>query len=113
MAQSVERQSSAQVMISRFVSSSPSSGSVLIAQSLELLQILCLPLFPSPTYSLSLSLSLSLSHTHSKINFFFLKKEERLGVPAEGSPVGGQRQKQVVAVVVASGLVGTHAEPRA
>ena len=35
MAQSVERPTSAQVMISRFVSSSPASGSVLTAQSLE------------------------------------------------------------------------------
>ena len=34
----------AQVMISRFVSSSPVSGSVLTTQSLELLWILCLPL---------------------------------------------------------------------
>ena len=35
MAQPVERPTSAQVMISRFVSSSPASGSVLTAQSLE------------------------------------------------------------------------------
>ena len=35
VAQSVERQASAQVMISRFVSSSPASGSVLTALSLE------------------------------------------------------------------------------
>ena len=35
MAQSVNRPTSAQVMISRFVSSSPTSGSVLTAQSLE------------------------------------------------------------------------------
>ena len=34
-AQSVERPASAQVMISRFVSSSPASGFVLTAQSLE------------------------------------------------------------------------------
>ena len=35
VAQSVKRQTSAQVMISRFMGSSPSSGSVLTAQSLE------------------------------------------------------------------------------
>ena len=35
VAQSVERPTSAQVMISRFVSSSPASGSVLTDQSLE------------------------------------------------------------------------------
>ena len=35
VAQLVERPTSAQVMISRFVSSSPASGSVLTAQSLE------------------------------------------------------------------------------
>ena len=35
MAQSVERPTSAQIMISQFVSSSPASGSVLTAQSLE------------------------------------------------------------------------------
>ena len=35
MAQSAERPSSAQVMISQFVGSSPASGSVLMAQSLE------------------------------------------------------------------------------
>ena len=35
VAQSVERPASAQVMISRFVGSSPMSGSVLTAQSLE------------------------------------------------------------------------------
>ena len=42
--QSVKHPTSAQVMISLFVSSSPASGSVLTAQSLELLRILCLPL---------------------------------------------------------------------
>ena len=35
MAQSVKRPTSAQVVISRFVSSSPASGSVLTARSLE------------------------------------------------------------------------------
>ena len=45
VAQWVERLTSAQVMISPFTSSSPASGSVLTARSLEcVLQILCLPL---------------------------------------------------------------------
>ena len=44
VAQSVERLTLAQVMISGSVSSSPVSGSVLTAQSLEPVQILCLPL---------------------------------------------------------------------
>ena len=44
---------SAQVAISPFVSSSPSSGSVLTAQSL--LGILSLSLCPSPAYAFSLS----------------------------------------------------------
>ena len=51
MAWSVECPTSAQVMISGSMSSSPASGSVLTARRLELLRILCLPL------SLSLSLS--------------------------------------------------------
>ena len=47
----------AQVRISPPVSLSPVSGSVLTAQSLELLWILCFPFFlPSPTCILSLSL---------------------------------------------------------
>ena len=44
VAQSVKRPTLAQVMISRLVSLSPTSGSVLTAQSLEPLQILCLSL---------------------------------------------------------------------
>ena len=55
---SVKRLTLAQVMISRFVGSSPALGSVLIAQSLSLFQILCLPLSlcPSPAHALSLFL---------------------------------------------------------
>ena len=59
MAQSVKRPTSAQVMISQFVSSSPTSGSVLTAQSLE-------P--ASDPVSPSLSLPLPLTISLSKIN---------------------------------------------
>ena len=61
-AQSVKRLTSAQVTISRFVGSSPASGSVLTAQSLE-------PAATSVCVSLSAPLSLSLS----KINKYFFK----------------------------------------
>ena len=54
VAQSAERPTSAQVMISRLVGSSPTSGSVLTAQSLE-----------SVSDSVSPSLSLPLPHSHS------------------------------------------------
>ena len=61
MAQLVKCPTLAQVMISQFVSLSPTSGSVLSAQSLELrawslLQILSPSLCPSPTHTLFLSL---------------------------------------------------------
>ena len=58
VAQSVEHLTSAQVMISQFVSSSPALGSRLSAQ--RLLRILCPPLSLPLPCSLSLSLSLSL-----------------------------------------------------
>ena len=57
MAQSVERPTSARVMISRFTGSSPASGSVPRAQGLELLRILCLPLSLPLPYLCSVSLS--------------------------------------------------------
>ena len=53
----VKRRTSAQVTISRFVGSSPASGSVLTAQSLELLRILCLPLSLFLPHSCSVSLT--------------------------------------------------------
>ena len=54
VAQSVERLTSAQVMISRFLSLSPTSGSLLSVQSR--LRILCLPsLCPSPAHAPALS----------------------------------------------------------
>ena len=62
VAQSVKHLTSAQIVISQFVSSSPTSVSVLAAQSLELLWILCLPL------SLPLPCSRPVSVSLSKIN---------------------------------------------
>ena len=56
-AQSVKRPTSAQVMISRFVISSPASGSVLTAWSL--LQILSPPLSVPPMLMFCLSLPLN------------------------------------------------------
>ena len=58
VAQSVERPTWAQVTISRPVSSRPTSGAVLIAQSLEpVSDCVSLSLCPSPACALSLSLS--------------------------------------------------------
>ena len=64
VAQSVKRTTSAQVTISRFMGSSPMSGSVLTAQSLEPALDSVSPSLSAPpllTLSLSLSFSLSLS----------------------------------------------------
>ena len=63
VAQLVKHPTSAQVMISWFVSLSPVLGSVLTAHSLEprTCFIFCLHLFASPLHMRSLSLSLSLS----------------------------------------------------
>ena len=60
VAQLVKHLTSAQVMISRFLGSSPMSGSLLSAQSL--LRILCLPLSVPPLLVLSLSLSKTNKH---------------------------------------------------
>ena len=58
VAQSVKRPTSAQVMISQSVSSSPASGSVLTAQSLEPVCNSVSPsLWPSPVHALSLPVS--------------------------------------------------------
>ena len=59
--QSVERLTSAQVMISQFVSSSPASGSVLTAQSLEPASDSVSPSLSAPPL-LMLCLSLSLKN---------------------------------------------------
>ena len=67
MAQTVERPTSAQVMISQFLSSSPALGSVLTARSLEPALDSVSPSISAPpplTVSLSLSLSLSLKNKH-------------------------------------------------
>ena len=67
VAQWVKRLTSAQVMVSQFVSSNPASGSVLTAQSLEpasdsVSSSLSLCSSPACILSLCLSVSLSLSH---------------------------------------------------
>ena len=70
MAQSVECPTSAQVMISRFVSSSPTLGSVLTARSLEPASDSVTPSLSAPpllVLSSSLSLSLSKINKHKKI----------------------------------------------
>ena len=65
VAQSVKCPTSALVMISLFVGSSPVSGSVLIAESLELaLDSVSPSLSVPPLLALSLSLSLSLKNKH-------------------------------------------------
>ena len=72
MAQSVERPTSTQVMISGFMSSSPTSGSMLIAHSLK-------PASDSVSPSLFLSLPLPplvLCLSLSKISKNIYKKEE-------------------------------------
>ena len=63
VAQSVECPTSAQVMISQLVSSSPASGSVLAAQNLEPASDSVSPSLSAPPL-LSLSLSLSLKTKH-------------------------------------------------
>ena len=90
MAQLVKHPTSAQVMISRSVGSSPVPGSVLTAQSLEPVAdsvsrslsaprplTLCLPL--------SLSLSLSKINTHKKN---LKKKEKKIGNRHDGPGAG-------------------------
>ena len=68
MAQSVKRPTSAQVMISRSVGSSPASGSVLTAQSLEPVSDSVSPsLSACPLLTLCISLSLSLSKVNKTL----------------------------------------------
>ena len=68
MAQSVKRLTSVQIMISRFVSSSPASGSVLTARRFCVSFSLC----PSPAHAVSLSVS-KINKTLKK-KIYFLKK---------------------------------------
>ena len=69
MAQFVKSLTSAQVMISYFVSSSTTSGFVLIAQSLEPASDSVSPFLSAPTL---LALSLSLSRINKRLeNIFF------------------------------------------
>ena len=66
VAQSVERPTSAQVMISRLVSSRPVSGSVLTARSLEPASDSVPPSLSAPTHSHSVSVSLKNKQTLKK-----------------------------------------------
>ena len=68
MAQSVKRLTSAQVTISRSVSSSPASGSALTARSLEpASDSVSLSLCPSPAHALSLSVSKISKHLKKNV----------------------------------------------
>ena len=73
MAQLVKRPTSAQVMISWFVVSSPTSGSLLTAQSLDLASDSV-----SPSLSLPFPCSCSVSLSLSKINKLKKKKKNNL-----------------------------------
>ena len=73
MAQSVKRPTSAQVMISPFVSSSPASGSVLTARSLEPASDSVSPSLSAPS---PLVLCLSISKLNKCKKKFFLKEKE-------------------------------------
>ena len=87
VAQSVKRPTSAQVMISRLVSSSPASGSVLTAGSLEPVSD-----YVSPSLSLPLSHSRSVSlakiNQHEKIIIFFKD------MWSKGSTQSGPRERR-------------------
>ena len=69
VAQLVKRPTSAQVMISRFMSSNPASGSVLAAQSLDSVS-------PSLSARPSLDLYFSLSKINKHFKKIFKTKEE-------------------------------------
>ena len=78
MAQSVKRPTSAQVMISRFMGSSPTSGSMLTAQSPEPASDSVSPFLSVPPL-LALSLFLSLKNKQRLKKFYHgknLKKKE-------------------------------------
>ena len=81
MVQLVEHLTSAQVMISQFMNSSPASGSVLTAQSLEpASDSLFLSAAPPLVLSLALSLFLSLKinkHLKKKLNYSRAERSRR------------------------------------
>ena len=82
MAQLVELPSSAQVMISWFVHSRPTSGSVLTAQSLEpASDSVSLPLSAPPllTFYLSLPQKINIKKKKERNAVFIHKKIRRLG----------------------------------
>ena len=86
MAQLVEHPTSAQVMISWFVGSSPALGSVLTAQSLQPAPDSLSPCLPTPPLlALCLCLSLSLSLSLSKINKHLKKKKGYTQEQLDGS----------------------------
>ena len=90
VARSVEPPISAQVMISRSMGSSPVSGSVLTAQSLEPTYDSVSPsLCPSPICILSLSVSLSQKQT---LKHFFFKKNHEDQIRQGKGKDGPQRQ---------------------
>ena len=68
MAPSVERPTSAQVMISQLVSSSPGSGSVLAARSLQPASDSVPPSLSAPAHSQSVSL-IKINKHQKKLNF--------------------------------------------
>ena len=75
LAQSVKPPTSAQAVISRFVSSSPAAGSVLSAQGLEPASDSVSPsLSVPPPLTLCLSFSVSLSLSKINIKNFLIKK---------------------------------------
>ena len=97
VAQSVKRPTSAQVMILRFVSSSPASGSVLTAQSLEpTSDSVSPPLSAPPPLTLCLSSSLSLSKINIK------KKKDTQSNLVTCSAVPSRRGKNHVLFLLSS-----------
>ena len=74
VAQSVKRPTSARVMTSQFVGSSPASGSVLMARSLEPVSASVSPSLSAPP---PLTLCLPLSPSVSKINIKKIKKKKK------------------------------------
>ena len=92
----VERPTSAQAMISQFVSSSPASGSVLTAQRLEPASHSESPTLSAPpllAFSVSVSVSLSLSLSVSKINSILKKKKIMCVYVAGGRDISATKPK--------------------